>query len=274
MFGYWGDQNPFDALIMKYNNYYNAEGYHDPTAGAVLAAYDRKERSDRRKAIRKQARHPGKNRRSCVNIFSSRIKCGDCGSWYGSKAWHSNDKYRKVIWRCNHKYDSGEKCGTPHLDEDTIKELFIKALNILNSEKDGIISTFEEIRDTAFRTDELQAEAGRLNGELNVISGLMQECVDTNARVAQDQADFNRQFSSLEERLNAVQKQIDETAAAIATRQAQKQMMENFIAELQNLPQQIDTFDEATWYAMLDCITVYSKDDIRVTFKNGTEIPV
>lgn len=42
-------------------------------------------------------RHPGINRNSCINPFSSKIKCGDCGSRYGSKVWHSNDKYRKVI---------------------------------------------------------------------------------------------------------------------------------------------------------------------------------
>lgn len=38
---------------MRNNDYYNAEGYHDPTAGAVFASCTKKERSDRRKAIRK-----------------------------------------------------------------------------------------------------------------------------------------------------------------------------------------------------------------------------
>lgn len=28
-----------------------------------------------------------------------------------------NDKYRRVIWRCNHKFDNDKKCSTPHLDE-------------------------------------------------------------------------------------------------------------------------------------------------------------
>ena len=36
-----------------------------------------------------------------------------------------NSKYRKTIWQCNHKFDGGEKCGTPHLDEETIKSLFL-----------------------------------------------------------------------------------------------------------------------------------------------------
>ena len=37
---------------MPNNIYRNSEGYYDPTAGAALAKCDRKEKSDRRKAIR------------------------------------------------------------------------------------------------------------------------------------------------------------------------------------------------------------------------------
>ncbi|MGN9019106.1 recombinase zinc beta ribbon domain-containing protein [Lachnospiraceae bacterium HCP1S3_C3] len=52
---------------------------------------------------------------------------------------HSNDKYRRVIYRCNKKYGKGCKCKTPHITEDEIKEMFIKAANELFSEKDEII---------------------------------------------------------------------------------------------------------------------------------------
>ena len=103
-------------------------------------------------AVQKQmaAMHPGKNRQSCVSTFSSKIKCGDCGSWYGSKVWHSTSKYRKTIWQCNHKFDGSQKCSTPHLDEATIKELFVEAVNILLIEKDEIIENFHTIKDLLF----------------------------------------------------------------------------------------------------------------------------
>ena len=53
---------------------------------------------------------------SGCTIFSSRIRCGCCGGWFGSKVWHSTDRYRRVIWQCNAKYkDKGHKCVTPHL---------------------------------------------------------------------------------------------------------------------------------------------------------------
>ena len=48
------------------------------------------------------ARKPGANRYSGVHLFSGIVYCGDCGSLYGSKVWHATDKYRKVVWQCNH----------------------------------------------------------------------------------------------------------------------------------------------------------------------------
>ncbi|MBQ3462389.1 MAG: hypothetical protein IJH36_04635 [Clostridia bacterium] len=51
------------------------------------------------------------------------MPCGCCGEYYGSKVWHSNDKYRKVIWRCNNKY-KGTVCDTPNLEEGRIPPLF------------------------------------------------------------------------------------------------------------------------------------------------------
>lgn len=115
-------------------------------------------------AVQKQMalRCPGKNRQSCVSIFSSKIKCGDCGSWYGSKVWHSTSKYRKTIWQCNHKFDGGEECTTLHLDEEAIKELFVKAVNILTTEKDEIAANFHAAKEQLFNTEELRAEQSQL----------------------------------------------------------------------------------------------------------------
>ena len=221
-----------------------------------------------------QSRGKGNGRNSCVSIFSSKIRCGDCGNWYSSKVWYSNDKYRKVIWQCNHKFDGGEKCTTPHLDEETIRQLFIKALNTINREKTRILAGFEEIRDTAFETGELEAETRQLNGEMNVAAELIQKCIGENARVAQNQDEYAKRYDALVERFETAKARLEEVQAAITEKQAQQKMMENFMDVLRSLPEQVDYFDEGAWYAMVDFMTVYGKEDVRFTFKNGMEISV
>lgn len=51
-------------------------------------------------------------------------------------------------------------------------------------------------------------------------------------------------------------------------------MMENFMAEFRRLLDKVEHLDESAWYAMVDFITIYSKDDVQFNFKNGMEIPV
>ena len=127
---------------------------------------------------------------------------------------------------------------------------------------------------TAFSTEALEAEAEVLTGEVNTVAELIQKCVDENARVAQDQTEYEKRYDALVQRFDTARAKLDETQAAITKKQAQRQMMENFMDVLRSLPEQVEIFDEGTWYALCDYITVYGKDDIRVTFRNGMEIPV
>ena len=216
-------------------------------------------------------RHPGQNRNSCISSFSSRIKCGECGSWYGLKVWHSNDKYRKVIWQCNHKFDGYCKCGTPNVTETEIKELFIKAMNIIVTDKDDLIADFETIKDTVFDTSTLLQEWAGLQAEMNVVAEQIKKCIAENARVAQNQDDYQKRYDSLAKRFDRTKARLEEVEQTIAEKQAHKEMVEQFLSELAK-QDAITEFTDELWYSMIDFVTVYSKDDIRFTFKNGTEI--
>ena len=68
---------------------YYVEGNHE----AIIepSVYDLVQVELAKRSKKNEARYSG------VSIFSNKIKCAECGSWYGSKVWHSNDKYRRVI---------------------------------------------------------------------------------------------------------------------------------------------------------------------------------
>ena len=177
----------------------------------------------------------GKNYHNSVHAFSSKIRCGHCGSWYGSKVWHSNSQYRKTIWQCNHKFDGDERCDTPHLCDEDIQRLFLSAANKLLVNKDEVIANCREMMDLLFNTTELEAEQTTLLEETQLISDMVQQTIYENAHVALDQTEY-------------------------------------FIESFEALPETLTEFNLENWHSLVDYVTVYSLDDIRFTFKHGQEV--
>lgn len=135
-------------------------------------------------------RGKGKKYHSGVHAFSTKIKCGECGSWYGSKVWHSNSKYRKTIWQCNHKFDGDCRCQTPHLTDEEIQLHFLSAANKLLATKAAVIANGREMQALLFDTTELEAEQAQLLEETQVVSDMVQQAIQENARTALNQTEY------------------------------------------------------------------------------------
>jgi len=217
-------------------------------------------------------RKSGKNRHSGVGMFASRIKCGECGSWYGSKVWHSTSKYRRTIYRCNHKFNGDMKCKTPHLDEDTIKRLFLSAANKLLADKDEIIANFALMYDDLFGTADLEVERMTLQEETAVVAELIQKCIEENARTALDQREYQERYEGLVARFDTAKTRFEEVSALVTDKKARSELVEAFTAELARQDGLLTEFDERLWFSLVDFATVYGDDNVRFTFKDGTEI--
>ncbi|MCD8111137.1 MAG: recombinase family protein [Clostridiales bacterium] len=213
----------------------------------------------------------GKNRHSGIYIFSGKIKCGQCGSWYGSKVWHSNDKYRKVIWQCNHKFDGDMKCKTPHLTDEELMERFISAVNQLLEKKDSITADIELVKSRLYDTTDLAAEQEQLTEELGLVAELVQQAIKENAMTALDQAEYQKHYDALTERYNNTKERLDTVTAEIDQKELTRAALTDFQKALGSRQQLLTKFDEEAWYTLVDYATVYSKEDIRFTFKDGTE---
>jgi DNA invertase Pin-like site-specific DNA recombinase len=216
------------------------------------------------------ARRPGANRRSCVSVFSSRVKCADCGGWYGPKVWHSNDPYRKVIWQCNHKFD-GQKCATPTLTEEQIKARFLKAANTVIGARERFIAIFERTLAPALTTHDLERELADLEAEINIAAELVEDCIRENAHVALDQAEYQKRYDSLAARYDKAKARHDEVTELVAERTSRRKQIELYFRELRKR-EPLETFRDEDWLSMVDHMTVRGKDVITITFKDGTEI--
>jgi hypothetical protein len=194
--------------------------------------------------------------------------------WYGSKVWHSNSKYRRTIYQCNGKFKDKNKCQTPHFDETTIKELYVKAVNMLLTDKNEILANLTLIQKTLFDTTAPEAEKVSLQAELAVTADLIQKCIDENASVTLDQNDYQQRYEALVVRFNTAQTRITELTDKICEAKARRHKMAGFIDELKKHDGIITEFDDALWHGLVEYATVYNYKDVRFTFKDGSEIKI
>lgn len=209
---------------------------------------------------------------SGVHVFSSKIRCGQCGSFYGSKVWHSNSKYRKTVWRCNHKYDGGNKCTTPAIDDSGVKTAFLSAMNKLLETKSEVIENGKAMLPILFKTDELEAERDKLMDEAQVVADAVQKNIEENARTALDQTAYQKRYDDLADRYDKLKARIEELTSKIEETQSRKAGYEDFLHAFENTPDSLTEFSLDAFNGLVDHLTVYAKDDIRFTFRNGQEI--
>ena len=88
------------------------------------------------------------------NPFAGRVICGGCGRAYGRKVWNSTDeRLRRVVWRCNTKY--GVKgiigCESRHIDDGVLYQAFVNTFNAMIENKDYFMEKWKK----HFKSDNL-----------------------------------------------------------------------------------------------------------------------
>ena len=141
------------------------------------------------------ARRKEKGHRRCSDsVFASTIICGDCGASYGSKLWHSTDKYRRTIWQCNNKFKGDHRCTTPHLYESEIKELFLKAFSKMIDMRENILEDCRLLQSSLADLTELEIRSKATAEEIEFAAELIRRCVDENSLKVQNQEEYLEQY--------------------------------------------------------------------------------
>lgn len=218
---------------------------------------------ERRKRISRQ--YSGKS------IFSSRIICGDCGSFFGSKVWNSNNKYRRVIWQCNGKFKGEHKCETPHFDEEAIKARFVDAFNSILADKDSALENCRLMQTTLTDCTGIDVEIKSLLEEIDVVTELTKRCIAENSQTAQDQEEYTARYNSFVERYEKAKVQVEKLRTMKANREAQAEAIGTFMFEVQELDT-LSEFDEKLWLTVIDTVTVHADGRLTFKFQGGTEI--
>ncbi len=208
------------------------------------------------------------------NVVSSKLVCADCGGYYGPKVWHSTDKYHRLIWRCDAKFDGKHKCTTPHLTEDEVKVSFLKAYNQLMGNREQVIADCRLMLGVVADCSKLDAEIGKANEEITAVSKMVGNCIRENATKALSQDEYERRYSHLVKRYQKAVGRVEKLNAEKADRVNRGLELRGFIDSLRNSPLVLDTWDEQLWTLLLVKGTVHQDGSIAFEFVGGERIEV
>lgn len=224
-----------------------------------------------------EARKEYGNRYSGKGLFASRIICGDCGGYFGSKVWHSTDRYRKVIWRCNSKYEDGkskeQRCATPHVTEAEIMNAFVRVMKRVIEDKGRILDECQEIINDIMATEELDTRISALQDQALGMAERIRRLVSENARISRNQTEFRAEYEPLSHRYEEMTKRI----AAAQKEKADKEMRAKRISLFMRLlkdQEECMAFDPVLFTAFVEKIIVQgTKKDAMLVFvmRDGSE---
>lgn len=210
-----------------------------------------------------QRREGMKGKYSGNSLLGSKLVCGDCGSCYGQKVWHSNDKYRRTIYQCNHKFSNGNHCKTPTITEEIIKKAFIESCSKMAKEtliedlELGLV-TLEDHKELDSKIMELIIECDALNESARkLIEAKKKGNVDTDEADAKYKllVKKHKEVSSELKKLEDQRSQKDSTAYRIRMT----------IRLLKSGEYKEDEFQVKWWSLLLEKAVIHS--DKRIVFQ-------
>lgn len=206
------------------------------------------------------------------SIFTSHIVCGECGSFFGTKIWHSNSKYRTVIMQCNRKFDNQPPCQTPHLREEDVKCRFLDAWNSLAEHRDEKIEHCRIFRDELTNTLALDAQISEVQKTMDEIVAVTRQWIEGNAKMAMDQDTYKAQYDEYVRAYDAVAEKMKKLQAERQARLEQAEALDGYLITLIKQESPCLQFDDFLFKTAVDRITVCTDGSLLFRFKDGTEV--
>ena len=179
-----------------------------------------------------------------------------------------------MIWQCNHKFKDKTRCKTPHLTEDEIKAAFVRMVNKLYADREFYVTELTAIKDRLGDTEALEKERRLLDEQLGIDAKAVNDLIAQNARVAQNQKEYNERYDALVSRYEETERRRDGVAEQINQIMIRRRKLERFIEAVSALPTLYTEFDAGQWAGLVESMTVYDKDRIVWKLTRGMEMEV
>jgi site-specific DNA recombinase len=202
---------------------------------------------------------------STANCFSGRLICGDCGSQFGPKVWHSTSKYKRVVWQCNHKFQGEKKCRTPHFYEEDIKKAFISVVEEVLENRVSIISNLDLMLKEILSPDKLELKIRKAKEQIKNLESKLKDCVLENARKPLDQEEYQKRYVPMAEEYGGRQQALAELETELENLLGRREIIGKYLSTIEGAAMA----DMSLWVVMVEKAVVGLDGNIEFVLHDG-----
>ena len=214
------------------------------------------------------------NTYSGKSTLAAKLICEDCGSFYGSKVWHSNDPYRCTVWQCNRKFQNDHRCYTPVLRTEKIQQMFIYAYNKVMVDLNAMLEACTEMRRLLTDFAAIDAKIQHQTDEMQLVAEMVKAAVQLNASTTQAQDEYKRRYTELTGRYDGMAAELEKLNSERTLMEQKDKSIGLFMRALKKQPVVLDEWDDTIWIVMVENATVHRDGSITFRFYNGAEVKV
>lgn len=233
---------------------YYIEDHHE--AIVSRAVFSRVQEEIKRRADMKNHKRTYSSKYGLSNV----CRCGNCGAALYRVHWYLGG--RKVMWRCRNRMDNGaDACDLKSIDNKSIENAVVQAVNQMLREKSSVIDTVKE---------NILKAVGNVGNHLTAtidsrIKDLEQKVVEL--------VKGGKSYDSLLEQLDSLKKEKARLLEADIKCKKESEMLSGIMAFLDNLADEIVEYDDRLTRRLVKEIEVH-EDTALVTFKHGQLVEV
>ena len=128
------------------------------------------------------------------------------------------------------------------------------------------------MKDVLYDTGPLETKQIELQNEMEIVTELIQQCINENANVALDQGEYQRRYDGLVQRFDTTKEDLEKVSRQIKEKVTRRQTMAAFLDELKKQDELLTDFDPLLLNSLVDYVIVFEEEKVQIIFKNGADI--
>ena len=197
---------------------------------------------------------------SANHPFSKIVFCAECGEEYRRIHWNNRGK-KSVVWRCLTRLKQKDQCQARTVNEETLIEAFLDALNEIVGNSDDYLTRLKENLETAI--NEVHPEsAAALAAKM---AKLQQELIDRTER--------RENYNDITEEILRLRELQTQTAMDDNAKSEHKKRIRELLKFIERQKSKVLVFDGSLVKKLLEKVTVYD-DYLEFRFKSGVTVSI